>query len=130
MAPLWPPGTASGYHPSTFGYIAGEIFRRVDGRTIGTALREDLAGPLDLDLFIGLPESEDGRVADMQRPPGVPAFGELTPLRRDAFLQPWSSPPGRDGARWRRAEIPSAILPGPVRADSRSSFDCAPVSRL
>ena len=108
MAPLWPPGAASGYHPSTFGYIAGEIFRRVDGRTLGTALQEDLAGPMELDLFIGLPEFQDGRVADMQRPPGAPDFGELTALRRDAFLQPWSAPPGRDGARWRRAEIPSA----------------------
>src|SRR5262245_34089063 len=39
MAPMWPPGTASGYHAVTFGYLAGEIFRRVDGRTIGRALR-------------------------------------------------------------------------------------------
>ena len=41
LTPIWPPGTASGYHPVTFGYIAGEIFRRVDGRTMGRALRED-----------------------------------------------------------------------------------------
>ena len=108
MAPLWPPGTASGYHPSTFGYIAGEIFRRVDGRTLGAALREDVAGPLGLDLWIGLPESEHARVADMQRPPAAPAFGELTPLRRAAFLEPWSAPPGRNAAEWRTAEIPSA----------------------
>ena len=45
MAPIWPPGTASGYHPITFGYLADEIFKRVDGRTMGTALREDLAEP-------------------------------------------------------------------------------------
>src|SRR6202008_2948346 len=57
MAPLWPPGTASGYHPSTFGYIAGEIFRRATGRTMGTALREDLAQPFGLDLWIGLPDT-------------------------------------------------------------------------
>src|SRR5258708_4275493 len=48
MAPLWPPGTASGYHPITFGYLAGEVFRRVDWRRMGEALREDLEGPYGL----------------------------------------------------------------------------------
>jgi CubicO group peptidase (beta-lactamase class C family) len=108
MAPLWPPGTASGYHPITFGYIAGEIFRRVDGRTMGTALREDLAVPFDLDLWIGLPDSEFGRVAELQRPNGLPDFGEHNEATRVAFLTPWSSPGGRNSADWRRAEIPSA----------------------
>ena len=108
MAPLWPPGTASGYHPVTYGYIAGEIFRRVDGRTMGQALRQDLAEPFGLDLWIGLPDAEHRRVALMHRPPAAPDLGELTPLRRAAFLQPWSSPGGRDTGAWRRAEIPSA----------------------
>ena len=92
MAPLWPPGTASGYHPITFGYLAGEIFRRVDGRTMGTALREDLARPFGLDLWIGLPDAEHGRVADLQRPNGLPNFGEINAATKAAFLTPWSSP--------------------------------------
>ena len=108
MTPLWPPGTASGYHPVLFGYIAGEIFRRVDGRTLGTALRQDLSGPLGLDLWIGLPESEDGRVAEIRRPTALPELGPLTEIKRAAFFRPWSSPLGRDLAAWRRAEIPSA----------------------
>jgi CubicO group peptidase (beta-lactamase class C family) len=108
MAPLWPPGTASGYHPVTFGYLAGEIFRRVAGRTMGTALREDLGKPFDLDLWIGLPDSEFGRVADLQRPNALPDFGHLNEPTRAAFLTPWSSPGGRGQAEWRRAEIPSA----------------------
>ena len=108
MAPLWPPGSASGYHPITFGYLAGEIFRRVDGRTMGTALREDLAGPLDLDLWIGLPDAQHGRVADLQRPNGLPNFGEVNAATKAAFLTPWSSPAGRGQAEWRRIEIPSA----------------------
>ncbi len=107
MAPLWPLGTASGYHPVTFGYIAGEIFRRVDGRGMGDALREDLAEPLGLDLWIGLPSSEHSRVAQMQRPPAAPDLGEITSVRRAAFLEPWSSPSGRDTAAWREAMIPS-----------------------
>ena len=108
MAPLWPPGTASGYHPITFGYLAGEIFRRVDGRTMGTALRQDLAVPFDLDLWIGLPDAEHGRVADLQRPNGLPNFGEINAATKAAFLTPWSSPAGRGQAEWRRMEIPSA----------------------
>jgi CubicO group peptidase (beta-lactamase class C family) len=108
MAPLWPPGTASGYHPITFGYIAGELFKRAEGRTMGTALREDLAQPFGLDLWIGLPDSEFERVADLQRPGGLPEFGEHNEATRAAFLTPWSSPAGRGQAEWRRMEIPSA----------------------
>lgn len=108
MAPLWPPGTASGYHPVTLGYLAGEIFRRVDGRTMGAALRQDLAVPFELDMWIGLPDSEHGRTADMQRPNGPAKFGEINEATRAAFLTPWSSAGGRGQAEWRRTEIPSA----------------------
>ncbi|MDR3511397.1 MAG: serine hydrolase [Caulobacteraceae bacterium] len=108
MAPLWPPGSASGYHPVTFGYLAGEIFRRADGRTLGRALAEDVAGPLGLDLWIGLPESVDPRLAEMRRPPAMPELGPITEPRRLAFLTRWASPDGRGSAAWRRAEIPSA----------------------
>jgi len=108
MAPLFPIGSASGYHPLTYGYLAGEIFRRVDGRTMGTALREDLCAPLGLDLWIGLPDSEHGRVADLMRPTALPQFGALNAAVQAAFLKPWSSPGGRGAAEWRRIEIPSA----------------------
>ena len=108
MTPLWPPGSASGYHPVTFGYLAGEIFRRVDGRTLGSALREEIAGPLDLDLWIGLPNAEHPRVADVRRPPAMPDLGPMTEPKRLAFFTKWASPGGVDQAAWRRAEIPSA----------------------
>ena len=108
MAPLWPPGSASGYHPITFGYLAGEMFRRAEGRTMGAALRQDLAEPFGLDLWIGLPDSEFERVAEVQRPNGFAEFGEHNEATRAAFLTPWASPGGRDQAQWRRAEIPSA----------------------
>lgn len=108
MTPLWPPGTASGYHPITFGYIAGELFRRATGRTMGTALREDLAQPFGLDLWIGLPDSEFARVADLQRPPGLPDFGERNAPTQAAFMTSWSSPAGRNQDEWRRMELPSA----------------------
>jgi CubicO group peptidase (beta-lactamase class C family) len=105
--PMWKPGDQSGYHPVTFGYLAGEIFRRVDGRTMGEALREDIAGPLGLDLWIGLPDSEHPRVADVRRPPALPDLGAITEVKRVAFLTPWASPGGVSQAEWRRAAIPS-----------------------
>lgn len=107
MAPMWPPGSASGYHPVTVGYIVGEIFRRVDGRTIGTAFREDLGEPHGLDLWIGLPDSIDERVAELQRPSAMPEFGEINEPTRAAFLAPWSSAAGKAGADYRRMEVPS-----------------------
>jgi CubicO group peptidase (beta-lactamase class C family) len=106
-APMWKPGDVSGYHPVTFGYLAGEIFRRVDGRTMGKALREDIAGPLSLDLWIGVPDSEHHRCADVRRPPSLPNLGEMTEPKRVAFMTPWASPSGRSLADWRRASIPS-----------------------
>ena len=108
MAPMWPPGTASGYHAVTYGYLAGEIFRRVDGRTMGRALREDIAGPCDLDLWIGLPDTEFDRAAELERPKQLPDFGQVNDATRAAFLTPWAAPGGRGGDAWRRAEIPSA----------------------
>jgi CubicO group peptidase (beta-lactamase class C family) len=63
QAPSWPPGTAHGYHATTYGWLVGEVIRRVTGRSIGTYLRDDIAGPLDADFFIGLPSSEEPRVA-------------------------------------------------------------------
>jgi CubicO group peptidase (beta-lactamase class C family) len=107
MAPMWPPGTASGYHPVTVGYIAGEIFRRVDGRTIGTAFREDIGGPYGLDLWVGLPAEQEGRVAELVRPSALPNFGEINDATRAAFLAPWSSAAGKAGADYRRMEVPS-----------------------
>jgi CubicO group peptidase (beta-lactamase class C family) len=108
QAPMWPPGTASGYHPVTIGFIMGEVFRRVDGRTIGQALREDFATPYGIDFWIGTPESEDHRVASVQKPPAAPDLGVLDDIKRAAFLDRGSMPGGKGAAEWRRLEVPSA----------------------
>jgi CubicO group peptidase (beta-lactamase class C family) len=106
--PLWPPGSASGYEPMTFGYLAGELFRRADGRSLGHALQDELAAPLGLEFWIGLPEAEDPRVCQVQRPPAMPDLGALTEAKRLAFLEPWSSVGSRDVRRWRAMESPGA----------------------
>jgi CubicO group peptidase (beta-lactamase class C family) len=108
MAPLWPRGSASGYHPITVGYLVGEIFRRLDGRSLGTALRQDVCQPLDLDIWIGLPTDEHGRCAQMQRPKALPDLGPRTEARRLAFGTAWAAPSGREGSHWRSMEIASA----------------------
>jgi CubicO group peptidase (beta-lactamase class C family) len=63
LAPLWPPGTGAMYHAVTFGTLAGELIRRVDGRTAGRFVAEEIAGPLGIDLWIGLPVAEEPRRA-------------------------------------------------------------------
>jgi len=77
--PNWEPGTAHGYHMRSFGWIVGEIIRRVDGRAPGRFFAEQIATPLGLDFWIGLPESEDPRVARMV-PPEPPADPEARAL--------------------------------------------------
>ncbi len=63
MEPLWEPGTASMYHAVTYGYLVGEVIRRVSGKTPGRFFADEIAGPLGLEMWIGLPQSEEHRVA-------------------------------------------------------------------
>jgi CubicO group peptidase (beta-lactamase class C family) len=69
QAPLWEPGTRHGYHAVTYGWLAGELVRRVDGRSLGTYFADEIAGPLGLDFWIGLPESEEPRVSRLEQAP-------------------------------------------------------------
>jgi CubicO group peptidase (beta-lactamase class C family) len=115
LKPMWEPGTASGYHPLTYGYIAGELAMRAHGTTLGTQLRDDVCGPLGIDFWIGLPDAHHGRCAQMSRPKAMAALGPITQERRVAFLTKWAAP-DRGGAEWRRAEIPSANGHGTARS--------------
>jgi CubicO group peptidase (beta-lactamase class C family) len=71
QAPRWEPGTAVGYHMRTFGWLVGEIVRRVTGMTVGAFFRDEIGVPLGLDWWIGLPESEEPRVAPIIPPEPV-----------------------------------------------------------
>ena len=72
QAPLWEPGTKHGYHLRSYGWLLGELVRRVDGRTVGRFLADEVARPLGLDLWIGLPEEQAHRVSSIV-PPAPPA---------------------------------------------------------
>lgn len=69
QAPLWPPGEGHGYHAITFGFLIGELVRRISGLSLGRFFREFVAEPLGLDFWIGLPESHEARVAYVRMPP-------------------------------------------------------------
>ena len=98
QTPLWPPGTAHGYHARTFGFLLDELVRRIAGKTLSEYWRENFAQPLNLDLWIGLPEKEDPRVATIYaakagKPPEPTQFyADLaTPgtLARKTFTSPY-----------------------------------------
>ena len=118
QAPWWEPGSQSGYHAISQGYLLGEIVKRVDGRSLGTFFAEEVAGPLGADFHIGTPASCDDRVAHVIPPTsglegtdvepgslaartlGNPALGAEFSWRKD----------------WRRAEIPAAGGHGNARS--------------
>lgn len=104
LAPMWPPGSAHGYHPLSWGYLVGEIASRISGETLGTTLRRLFP---EIDFMIGTPATEHERCADIQRPRELAELGEITPARRAAFVSKWAAP-NRGGAIWREIEIPSA----------------------
>ncbi|MER5398188.1 serine hydrolase domain-containing protein [Streptomyces sp. NPDC002599] len=112
QAPEWEPGTAAGYHSLTFGFLVGEVVRRITGRGLGEFFAEEVAEPLGADFHIGLSSGHDHRVAPLIPPPSL----------TDAYAA--SAPPGPDGTRrentgavvrvkdansvpWRRAQIPA-----------------------
>ncbi|MGF1461671.1 MAG: serine hydrolase domain-containing protein [Maricaulaceae bacterium] len=105
---VFAPGTACAYQPIVFGHIAGELARRVDGRSLGVILAEDWVRPLGLDIQIGVAETDQNRCAEVIRPRAAPNLGELNEETRIAFLKPWSSPKGLGSPAWRAAEIPGA----------------------
>src|SRR5579872_368874 len=118
QAPFWEPGTAPGYHAMTQGYLVGEVIRRIDGRTVGTVFREEIAEPLGADFHIGLPASEDSRVADLEPPPPGTEFGSGEPvglMKKLADNPPLDVLATRTRA-WRGAEIPAAGGTGNARS--------------
>src|SRR5260370_1887812 len=97
--PWWEPGTQHGYHAITFGYLVGEVIRRITGKTPGTYLRDEIAGPLKLDLHIGLDAKDDARTGDMiAMPPPGPGepnlFAEIMKDPKSVTFKAFMNPPG------------------------------------
>lgn len=118
--PTWAPGSALGESALFYGHLLGQVVRSVDGRTLGTFLREEVCGPHGLDFHVGVPEADLGRVADLT---GYDeAFRRAGEQRPGLMLAALSNPPGAldpevvNGERWRRAEIPAVNGHGTARA--------------
>jgi CubicO group peptidase (beta-lactamase class C family) len=117
QAPYWEPGTASGYHALTQGYLVGEVVRRVTGKSLGTVFREEIAEPLGADFWIGLPASEDARVAELIPPPvGVGDQPGQTELMKNMSMNPGIDVSATKTRAWRGAEIPAAGGTGNARS--------------
>jgi CubicO group peptidase (beta-lactamase class C family) len=91
QAPVWEPGTKHGYHAVTYGHLVGEVVRRISGRSLGTYFREEVAEPLGLDFWIGLPEELEPRVATLVGNLGLSEGDEVDDATRamiEMFLGP------------------------------------------
>lgn len=118
QTPWWTPGSRHGYHPVTWGWLVGEVFRRAVGITVGQYLQEEIVRPLGLDLHIGLPSALTARVADMfaARQPPVEGrvylfghiMGDASGMTAKAMANPSSLMTSTNKPAWREMELPSA----------------------
>ena len=128
QAPWWEPGSQSGYHAITQGFLIGEVLRRIDGRTLGAYFREEIAIPLGADFHIGVPASEFARVAEMIPDTSDETdFGELDPqsITARVFGSSVSSPDDVNTDAWRQAELPAAGGHGNARGVVRAQTPLA-----
>jgi CubicO group peptidase (beta-lactamase class C family) len=131
-APWWEPGTKHGYHAVTFGFLVGEVARRVSGKSVGTYFRDEVAAPLGIDFHIGLGPEHDARTAELLAAPPPAPGSEQFKVITDIFSQPESptvraltNPPDLvvpgvvNTRQWRAAEIPASNGHGNARALAR-----------
>ncbi|MEV6114578.1 serine hydrolase domain-containing protein [Streptomyces sp. NPDC052109] len=120
--PWWEPGTRSGYHALTYGFLVGEVVRRISGLRPGAFLEREVTGPLGADFAVGLPAKEAGRVAELVPPAAVAGseraaiFSQLTPAALAALTNPVVGAAEANTPEWRAAEIPAANGHGTARA--------------
>jgi CubicO group peptidase (beta-lactamase class C family) len=123
--PWWKPGTQHGYHAFTFGWLVGEVVRRITGKSLGTYWREEVADPLGLDCHIGLSSEHDARVAEfIPIPPGLPDLEQefaknAGPMVQKALNNPPKTVADMNTLAWRRAEIPAGNAHTNARALAR-----------
>jgi CubicO group peptidase (beta-lactamase class C family) len=114
--PFFPPGSTSGYQAITFGYLVGEVVRRITKQSCGAFFRSQIAKPLGADFYIGLPKADLGRCSELQgvRPSAdeqaalAQAYASATPAAQAALLNPSLTGDEANAREWRMAEIPAA----------------------
>jgi CubicO group peptidase (beta-lactamase class C family) len=118
QTPYWEPGTKLGYHGMTQGFLVGEVVRRITGQTLGTVFRTQIAEPLSADFHIGLPASEDARVAELVPPPQGATINDAfsSDLATNMATNPRIDPRDTATRAWRGAEMPAANGQGNARS--------------
>ncbi len=130
--PQWEPGSDHGYHPHTYGWLLGELVLRATGRTLGSWFAQELARPLGLEMWLGLPPEEEhrvGRIAEVARPEVrglhvrpkgsvVRAYTDPDSLTRRAFGAV-AGPIDENSPRWHAAGLPASGGIGTARALAR-----------
>ncbi len=115
--PWWEPGSSSGYHAVTQGYLVGEVIRRVTGVSVGRFFAEEVAGPLGADFFIGTPPEADERVGLLIPPETMPTLEDMPgEIAIRTFANPLLDATSSWSIPWRRAEIPAAGGHGNARS--------------
>ena len=121
QAPWWEPGTQSGYHILTQGYLLGEVIRRITGVTVGQFFASEIAGPLNADFHIGISAANDERIAHVVAAAAeidIPEGAADTIAARSAAY-PRRSALIANTHEWRRAEVPSSNGHGNARSIAR-----------
>ena len=124
QAPLWEPGTASGYHAITFGFLVGEVIRRISGQSPGSFFATEIADPLGADFHIGLADSEFGRCSELlgvrpsehEQTAIAQAYANAHPAAMAALLNPSLTGDEANDGDWREAELPAANGHGTAQA--------------
>ncbi|MER6334201.1 serine hydrolase domain-containing protein [Streptomyces sp. NPDC001034] len=120
--PWWEPGTRSGYHAVTYGFLVGEVVRRITGLKPGAFLEREVTGPLGIDFSVGLPVEKYGRAAELTRAPAAPddepspTFRHLTRITLAAMANPAIGTAHANTPEWRAAEVPAGNGHGTARA--------------
>ncbi|TMG03461.1 MAG: beta-lactamase family protein, partial [Chloroflexi bacterium] len=129
--PLWEPGTAHGYHTFTYGWLAGEVMRRVSGVSVGQLVAERIAKPLGVEFWIGLPQEMNARVAPVIAPvaanppdPFVKRASDPSSLTFKSFTSPAIPPSAFNEYLFRSAEVPAGNGIGNARALARIYAAC------
>jgi CubicO group peptidase (beta-lactamase class C family) len=109
LEPLWEPGTQTGYHATTWGFVVGELIRRADGRPFSRVVVEDICRPLGIDtIFFGIPDAVGDRVARLED--GIASVGQAVPAP-DSLVERAMGPVPRRAAIWNRSDIRRACIP-------------------
>jgi CubicO group peptidase (beta-lactamase class C family) len=140
QVPHYEPGSQHGYHATTYGWLVGELVRRVSGKSVGTYFHDEVAAPLGLDFWIGLPESEEARIAPLVgglADPAINADPEVRKLIADimgpdtvlgkALFAPggaFADPEVWNSRALHAAEVPAANGIGDARSLARMYAAC------